>query len=130
MIIGIGVDVTRIERFKNRTLDSSFCSRVYGKEELAWLEQRGQSRRTQGLAAAWAAKEAFLKAAGTGLAGFALQDIQLMHGESGAPYLQFREKAQAWMKSRQALAHVSVSHDAGICTAFVVLEVQNKEKDT
>lgn len=129
-MIGIGVDVTRVERFQNRSLDSSFCRKVYGREELAWLAQRGENRRTEGLAGAWAAKEAFLKAAGTGLSGFNLSDIQLLHRKSGAPYLKFSAEAEQWMQSQNALAHVSVSHDGGICTAFVVLEVQNKEKDT
>lgn len=129
MIFGIGVDVTRLERFENRPMDSSFCRRVYGPQEQSWLAGRGEKRRTEGLAGAWAAKEAFLKAAGTGLAGFELAQIELVHRENGAPQLQFCGHAAQWMAEHRLTAHVSVSHDGNICTAFVVLEVQNKEKD-
>lgn len=122
MIFGIGVDVTQIQRFEARPLDSHFCRRVYAPEELAWLAQRGGRRQTEGLASCWAVKEAFLKAAGTGLSGFALEEIGLAHAESGAPQLHLTGKARQWMEQQGLAAHVSVSHDGGLCTAFVVLE--------
>lgn len=122
MIFGIGVDVTQIQRFEHRPLDSHFCRRVYAREELAWLAQRSGRRQIEGLASCWAVKEAFLKAAGTGLSGFALEEIGLAHAQSGAPQLYLAGKARQWMERQGLAAHVSVSHEGGLCTAFVVLE--------
>ncbi len=126
MIFGIGVDVTQMERFQNRPLEGSFCRRVYAPEEREWLEKRKGRAQVEGLAGCWAAKEAFLKAAGTGLSGFTLEEITLGHEASGAPRLRLTGRAGQWMERNGLTAHVSVSHDGGLCTAFVVLEVQGK----
>ena len=130
MIFGIGVDVTRISRFASRSLDSHFCCRVCAPQEREWLAQRGEKRRAEGLAGCWAAKEAFLKAAGTGLSGFELGQIQVTHSDRGAPQLHLGGEAARWAAENHLKAHLSISHDADLCTAFVVLEVQEKGADS
>ena len=47
----------------------------------------------------FAAKEAFLKAAGTGLGGFALSELALLRAENGAPYFELQGRAAAWATS-------------------------------
>ncbi|MFI3168386.1 MAG: holo-ACP synthase [Faecalibacterium sp.] len=79
----------------------------------------------ESLAANFAAKEAFLKATGTGLAGFSLADIAALRHPNGAPYYQFTGSAAAYMAEHGYTAHLSLSHEkgaAGMAMAYCVLE--------
>ena len=128
MLYGIGVDVTSLHRFADKDPAGHFVRRVYGQEERGALTGLAPHRLSQRLAGSWAAKEAFLKAAGRGLGGFALEDIQVLHKESGQPVLTLSGTAGAWMEENRLTAHLSISHDGDVCTAFVVLEAENEEK--
>ena len=66
MIYGIGYDLCKIERMKKSLQSETFCKRVFGSAEWAALQALGENRRAESAAACFAAKEAFLKAAGTG----------------------------------------------------------------
>ena len=60
------------------------------------------------MAGAWAAKEAFSKALHTGVTGFSLDEITVMHGENGEPYLLLSGNAA---KAAEGLTvHISISH--------------------
>lgn len=84
----------------------------------------GPGQRLAGRAAAnFAAKEAFLKAAGTGLSGpFALREIQALRLPSGQPEYQFCGGSAQWMAQHQLQARLSLSHDGGMALAFCTLE--------
>ena len=71
MIVGIGVDCTSVSRLAASIQRPHFVQRVFGQTEQALLQSRG-GRAAETAAANFAAKEAFLKAVGTGLGGFAL----------------------------------------------------------
>ena len=73
-------------------------------------------------AANFAAKEAFLKACGTGLSGFSMAEIAALRQPSGAPYLEFTGKAARFMSQNHLQAHLSLTHEAGLAGAFVVVE--------
>ena len=73
-------------------------------------------------AANFAAKEAFLKAAGKGLGGFALAEIQILRGEGGAPYYLLSGGAAAWAAERGAEVRLSLAHEGGLALAFAVAE--------
>lgn len=121
---GIGVDLCEVARLEKSLQSESFCRRVFAPAERAWLEALPPARRAQSAAANFAAKEAFLKAVGTGLAGFALDELAVLRGESGAPYYAFSGAAAAWMEKNALRAHLSLTHEAGLACAFVVLEAQ------
>ena len=71
----------------------------------------------------FAAKEAFLKAAGTGLAGpFALAEIEAVRLDSGAPAYRFSGRTAEWVARRHLTAHLTLSHDGGMAMAFCLLE--------
>ena len=81
--------------------------------------------RAASAAADFAAKEAFLKAAGTGLAGpFALCEIEAVRLESGAPEYRFSGGSAQWMDERHLRAKLSLSHDGGMALAFCILETE------
>ena len=62
-----------------------FLQLCYAPAEQALLQELSGKRRAETAAANFAAKEAFLKAAGTGLGGFALSELALLRAENGAP---------------------------------------------
>ena len=115
MIIGVGVDVCDVARF-----ESSLRRTPELGERLFTAGERGLPVRS--LAARFAAKEALAKALGAPV-GLAWQDAEVVTEESGRPTLVLRGSVLA-MADRLGVTrtHLSLSHDAGIATAFVVLE--------
>ena len=91
------------------------------KREALGLSEQAESlpaRRIASAAANFAAKEAFLKAAGTGLAGpFALAEIQAVRLPSGAPAYRFSGRTAQWVAQRRLTAHLTLSHDGGMAMA-------------
>ena len=122
MIIGIGVDVVhadRMERWKNT---SSLLERYFHPEELSEALSRGNGVNLS-LAARFAAKEAFGKALGTGLAGIVLKDIMVKNRHNGQPEINVFGTAQEALKRSGAnRVHVSLTHETGNAIAIVVLE--------
>lgn len=122
MIWGIGIDNAAIDRFESKLQNAAFCARVYGAAEQALLAGRTGRRAVEGAAGCFAAKEAFLKAAGLGIGGFPFTELQALRAESGAPYFVFSGTAADWMRQNRLTAHLSITHDGGIATAIVLLE--------
>lgn len=122
MLYGIGVDMVRIARVQKSLESPAFWRRVYGAQEQALLAALPAPRRAASAAANFAAKEAFLKAAGAGLGGFALAEVQALRRESGAPYLCLCGGALAWARQNRLTAQLSLTHEGGFAAAFVVLE--------
>lgn len=132
MLYGIGCDLcslSHLEKSLSSAHAAAFVRRVYGPAEQAALGLLEASpaplnaHRLASAAADFAAKEAFLKAAGTGLREpFCLRDIQAVRLESGAPAYQFSGAAADWMAAHKLTAHLSLSHDGGVALAFCVLE--------
>ena len=121
MIVGVGVDLTQIHRVEKSLGRPGFWRRVYGERERALLEQ--SPRRVERAAAAFAAKEAFGKALGTGLFHeFSPCEAEALRDERGAPYSAFSGRAAALMVRRGLTAHLSLTHEGGFAAAFVVLE--------
>lgn len=122
MIAGIGTDLCAVERLAKSLEKPAFCQRVYAPQEQALLDRLHGRRRLETAAANYAAKEAFLKAAGTGLGGFALAELAVLREPNGAPRFALTGAAAAWAQAQGLTAHVSLSHDGGLAAAFVVLE--------
>lgn len=118
MIVGTGVDIIEISRIAKAITNERFIKRVYTDDE--WVESKGLSHRLAGF---FAAKEALLKAMGTGLAGFSWQEIAVRHDANGAPVLQVnREVARYLQELNVSKIHVSISHCREYAVAHVVLE--------
>jgi holo-[acyl-carrier protein] synthase len=124
MIVGIGTDVTSIERIQ-RVLDrhgERFVKRILTPEERPRYERT--KAKASHLAKRWAAKEAFAKAIGTGIhPPFTWQSITVGRDPKGKPLVQ---PSPAMARHLESLgvkhAHVSLTDDAGVAVAFVVLE--------
>ncbi len=122
MIYGIGTDLCESARMERAIAREPFLHRVFSESEQALLASHTGKRRAETAAANFAAKEAFLKACGRGLGGFALSDIGVLRRESGAPYYALSGEAARWAQEQHLTAHLSLTHDAGLACAFTVLE--------
>ena len=90
MIFGTGIDTVSIARFERiiAMRGERFLRRVFSPGEIGESSRRG--RRAAFLAARFAAREAFVKAFGTGFVpGVNLRDITVRTGERGKPELEF-----------------------------------------
>src|SRR5687767_99204 len=111
MIIGIGVDTVDIDRIEKKINgEHGFREQVFSKNEISYCDK--QSIPSQHYAARFAAKEAFLKASGEGLTlGFALSEIEIIHGENGKPLLILHGKFQKHAENKGWTSfHLSLSH--------------------
>jgi holo-[acyl-carrier protein] synthase len=123
MVVGLGIDVASVERIA-RMLER-FGDRVW-RRVLTPAEQRDlearRGDRAVALAGRFAAKEALSKALGAPKDVW-WQDVEVRRGASGCPELVLhgtaREHAQRLNVTRQ---HLSITHDAGVAAAVVVLE--------
>lgn len=118
MKLATGIDIIDIHRVENAIVRHGwrFLERVYTPKELALLGKRSES-----LAARFAAKEAVGKALGCGIGIVSWQDIEILHDEKNAPVLHLHAAArqQADLLGLQTWS-ISLSHTRGQAIAMVV----------
>ena len=120
----IGVDLVEVARLR-RVLERhpAFAERHFTAGERAAAGALPEARRFEFLAGRFAAKEATLKALGTGISGgVALDEVETGSLPSGAPVLRLGGEAlRAAEEAGVSRYQVSISHDGGFAVAFVVL---------
>jgi holo-[acyl-carrier protein] synthase len=115
MIVGVGIDVCDIERF------GASMERTPGLRERLFTPDEA-TRPLASLAARFAAKEALAKALGAP-AGMAWHDSEVVSEASGRPRFELRGTVRERAAELGVTGvHLSLSHDAGIASAMVVLE--------
>ena len=125
MIIGIGIDLVECNRF----LDwSAFKKqRIFTKKELEYADNDNANSEKH-LANFWAAREAFLKAIGTGFGDdIAFSDVSVVHNDNGRPELLISGGAKSALKSVTAgdvNIHLSITDQSDYCAAMVVIETK------
>jgi holo-[acyl-carrier protein] synthase len=124
LVVGIGIDVVEIARIR-RLMErwrERFLQRVFTESELAYA--LGRQDPAQHLAARFAAKEATLKALGTGLSmGVRWREMEVRRARGEPPRLSLSGRTAELGEARgvQRL-HVSLTHDAGLAMAEVLAE--------
>ncbi len=120
LIIGIGLDICDIGRMRKASSQDGFKNKVFAAEEIQYAEKYGDP--SSHYAAAFAAKEALAKAGGWGLGRMGLDCCFIRRTECG-PVFVFSEAFQKILDERGVKkAHLSISHEAGVAAAMVVLE--------
>ena len=115
MIIGVGVDVCSVERFQLMAGRRPGAAHKVLTETEASLPIASQAAR-------FAAKEALAKALGSP-GGLAWHDTEVVTIDHGQPQFRLRGTvAELLARLGGTHAHLSISHDAGLATAFVVVE--------
>jgi holo-[acyl-carrier protein] synthase len=122
VIVGVGIDIASVERFELSLarFGERFWQRILTPQEQAQLSARRD--RACALAGRFAAKEAATKALG-GPPEVSWHHIEVLRGPGGKPELHWHGPALE-IANRLGLArcHLSISHDAGVAAAVVVLE--------
>lgn len=124
MIVALGIDLVEIARIEEIFLrrGDRFRLRVFTEGEIDYCEKR--AAKFASYAARFAAKEAAMKALGTGWAeGVAWKDIEVVNATSGAPTLQFYRRALEELEALGASkSHISLSHSSTLAIAQVIFE--------
>ena len=126
MIIGVGMDHARVDRVRDlleRYPDRS-RNRLFTETERQTCD--GRKRVGECYAARFAAKEAFVKALGTGLReGMRWTDVEVLTDRRGRPELVLHGAAmRAFRQAGGRRAHLSFTHEGGVAAAIVVLEAE------
>ncbi len=124
MIVGIGVDLEEVGRIRDAISrhGQRFLDRIFTAGEIAYVEDK--ANRYERYAARFAAKEAVMKALGSGWAqGVRWRDIEVINEENGRPTLRLSGEAEQMAREKNCRAHhVSRSHTKNNAIAQVVLE--------
>ncbi len=124
MIVGLGIDAEDVERVRLviERHGSRFLEKVYTPQEVAYVEDK--ANRFERYAARFAAKEAAMKALGTGWAkGVHWRDLEIINSPEGCPSLKLTGGALSRaMELGYRRAHVSMSHTRKTAFAQVILE--------
>lgn len=124
MIVGIGIDIVAVERIAAsiERHGERFLKRIYTEAERAYCSAMRDS--AVHYAARWAAKEALLKAIGTGMRqGVKMSEAEVLKLETGQPVMELSGRAKEIADGLGAQrVHVSLTHDAGNAAAVVILE--------
>lgn len=119
-VVGIGTDIIECDRIANmiEKHDDTFINRVYTVGEIAYCSQRKAA--VQHFAGRWAAKEAILKAMGTGWAkGIQWTDIEVINQMGGKPLVHLGGVAKTICDDRGISdMMISISHCKQYATAF------------
>lgn len=123
MITGIGTDIVKIDRIRKvvAAYEEQFLHRCFTAAERQRCNRRHDPIRAY--ARLFAAKEALLKALGTGMReGLSWQDWEIMPDHQGAPSVTVRGGAAAKLGSGAFNIRLSLSDDADYAVAFAVIE--------
>lgn len=124
MIVGTGVDIAEVARIAAsiKRFGRRFTERVFTPDEIRYCESK--ANKAERYAARFAAKEAGMKAIGTGWRhGVTWQDIEVQRAPGGRPTVAFRGVAGNFFAELGARrAHLSISHTADFAIAHVILE--------
>ena len=129
-IIGIGTDIIeclRIAQMIDRH-GELFIRRVYTEHEIEYCSSKKSA--TQHYAGRWAAKEAVLKALGTGwVQGISWRDVEVRHKRGGAPVVALRGGArEVFERTGIARMHISISHCRSHAIAYAIAEGEVSEE--
>jgi holo-[acyl-carrier protein] synthase len=124
MIVGIGTDICEVERIRQAItrFGDRFLRRCFTPHEIAYCQSKANS--VERFAGRFAAKEAAMKALGTGLSrGVSWQDFNVGRMPGGRPVLELSGRAAQIAAGLGAIrTHLSITHVPEQAVAFVILE--------
>ena len=108
----IGVDIVEVTRIKNAIeKNNGFLEKVFTKKEIEYCEKR--KNKYQSYAGRFSAKEAFVKALGTGFNDeVSFKDIEILNDELGKPNIKYKDYN----------IELSISHEQNYAVAMVIMQ--------
>ena len=126
MIYGIGTDIVKIARIKElyENYDEKFINKILSAEELDIFHGFPlKRRRISYLAKRFAAKEAFVKALGTGFRDdINFTSISVYNNKLGRPNLELKENIKSYLP-KNSKYYISLSDEEDLVMAVVIIEV-------
>jgi holo-[acyl-carrier protein] synthase len=126
MIVGIGIDMIEVDRVSEKiSKEQGFREKIFSQNEITYCDLK--ENRGENYAARFAAKEAFLKATGQGLAlGYNLSDIEVVSDQNGKPSIVLKGSFRSLAAERNwNKIHVSLSHLKAVACAVVIIEIDD-----
>jgi holo-[acyl-carrier protein] synthase len=123
MVVGTGIDIVEVPRIAKsiERFGERFLHRIYTASEIRYCDSK--ANRIERFAARFAAKEAGMKAIGTGMRGVSWKDFEVGREPTGRPTLVFHGRAAEVAKRLGVRrAHLSVSHTEEHAVAYVLVE--------
>ncbi|MBN1809696.1 MAG: holo-ACP synthase [Planctomycetes bacterium] len=124
MIIGVGIDVLEVERVRKilERWGDRFLRRILVDSEIEYCKRH--TNPAPQVAGRIAAKEAFFKATGLGLAGgMSWRHVAVGREATGKPYLELDGRAREVIEEIGAVTvHLTLSHESTMASAVVILE--------
>ena len=124
MIYGIGIDLVEIQRIKDMDNLVKFAEKILSDLEFKLFKEKASAVQATFLAKQFAAKEAVVKALGTGFtANTYPKDISILRNAEGSPELQFSQTFQEIVNNLGIKSwHVSLADEKTHAIAMVILE--------
>ena len=123
-LIGIGTDIIKTSRIKNSIKNKNFIKRIYSSEEIKIA--KNINRNYNYFAKRYCAKEAFVKALGTGFScNISFKDIRILNDKKGKPFIKLNQKIKDIIKKKLKIknfsTYVSISDESEYSIAFVII---------
>ena len=125
MIYGLGTDISKVSRFESWVKNPDMLCRFFNSCEII-EKSAGLQFLCEHYAARFSAKEAFVKALGTGFSGIELKDFGIIKNPEGKPEFIFGKKTEKIIDERCGKnwkVHVSLSHEKEYAVSSAVIEV-------
>ena len=125
-IFGIGTDIVRISRIKKSLKKELFLQRLFNKKEISKCNKIKNYENC--FAKRFAAKEAFSKALGTGIAkGINFNEILVLNEKNGRPFIKLlnktKKKVEEKVKKKKYRISLSLSDEKDYAVAFVTISI-------
>ena len=126
MIFGIGTDIVNIKRFKNSLKNKLFLERIFNFDEVNKCKKKVNF--SSCFAKRFAAKEAFSKALGTGIAkGISFNEIVIINKKNGKPIIKLINKTkkivEKKLKRKKFKINLSITDEKNYAVAFVTISI-------
>ncbi len=116
----IGTDIVNVKRIAKMDI-KDFCKKVFTEDEANYIISKKNPVYTA--AGIFAAKEAVVKALGTGfVSDVTYKDIEICHNTQGMPFVLLKNKAKAILLDLGEEMHISISHDGNYAIAFAMIK--------
>jgi holo-[acyl-carrier protein] synthase len=125
-IYGIGTDIANINRLKKSIINKKFVDRIFNKNEV--IRCNKQVNKVNCYSKRFAAKEAFVKALGTGISkGINFNEIIVYNVKSGKPSIRLigntKKKVKEIFKNKKFNIFLSLSDDKPFAIATVIISL-------
>jgi holo-[acyl-carrier protein] synthase len=130
-VAGLGVDIIEIERMERAiTRTPRICERIFSSTECNYAQSK--LRPSAHFALFFAAKEAVLKALGTGFSGMSFTDVEVGHDRFGRPFPILHGRAKE-LAEEQGIVELQLSlsytHSVGVASAVAIKEQDRPKKE-